>query len=725
MPALNQPELNPLNGKPLSPHCLNLRYEARKLPVSKELPVIMATLKETNVLIAVGETGSGKTTQIPKAVLLEQAAAGKIDGGMIAVTQTRRLAAESTALRIADELDVGIGQEVGLKYQGRNSVGPRTRLVVLTDGSLLAEAFVDPLLSKYSTIVIDEAHQHSIATDLLMGLLVDLVERRKDLKVIIMSATIHTEKFLNYFPGSIAKVVAGAPSTVQTRYIRRMNGGLLDSVVDTVLYIHATQRPGDILVFLPGFQEISLVLNKLDAIVNGNEPRHGPGEIGPLVCFPLTAQHAREAQEQAVLAVAPGEKDGKGGRKCILATNIAETSITLLGLVFVVDTCLVKNKIYAPREESWSIQVGFVSKSTATQRKGRAGRTRPGVVFRMLSEHQFSARLLEHDIAAILMDDMLSPCLQILQLQQTPFDFKYIVPPATETIANALGVLKALGCVNKLGFLTAHGRIVSSIPTDPFSANMLVKSPTFGCADQIVSIVAMIQASEGGSRVFRPAANDDELKVIRRIRMTFSHPQSDHITLLHIYTAWRQARHEGTADDFVRRHWLQAPVLREADRLRDKLLKNLRSKKTWKHTSLHLDHPQYYEWILMALAQSSYLRIAKRQPGSNEWYRTVRRDESARVSRDSVVARLKEAPEWITYTEFSNNGPERRWLSLVSVIPMELLIAAGGSYWLDLHCFFDGHIRDGLDRVMSKMSGIPEERILAHQLSDSVASTAW
>ncbi|KAL9106818.1 MAG: hypothetical protein Q9227_008240 [Pyrenula ochraceoflavens] len=343
MAASNQTKMNPFTKKAYSANFFTLRDAAKLLPVSQNLPELLSTIDQHNVVVLVGEAGSGKTTQLPKAILQADAARQTPTGVKLALTQNRRLAAQLVADRIAEEMDVPLGEAVGLRYRGRDLRKSTTRLEVVTDGTLLAAARSDKTLNAYGVIIIDEAHQHTCATDLLLGLLKELAETRKqDLKIIIMSATIDADLFTNFFPGSVCATVSGREHKVDVRYLEKQPTRVRDAIVDTIVYVHLTQQSGNILVFASGVREIHEIIS---GVQNAIKNRFERKDMGPLSYWPLYAQLPADEQDNAVESVAPAPSNGKPGRKLIVATNIAETSITLTGVTHVIDSCRVKSKV--------------------------------------------------------------------------------------------------------------------------------------------------------------------------------------------------------------------------------------------------------------------------------------------------------------------------------------------------------------------------------------------
>jgi pre-mRNA-splicing factor ATP-dependent RNA helicase DHX15/PRP43 len=628
-------------------------------------------------------------------------------------------------------MDVKVGNVVGLKHRDRDLTNYATRLDVVTDGksisicdklsyftyhvlgSLLVAARSDVDLRNYGAIVIDEAHQHTVPTDLLLGLLKLLAARRKDdLKIIIMSATIDADLFLKFLPGSVLATVSGRTHKVSVLYLAEPPTD--DTIVETILQVHLTGRNGNILVFVSGVREMHQIIEKVQKALNGPTARFGPLETGPLECWPLHAKLSPEAQDDAVETIPPVPQNGQLGRKLLIATNIAEASVTLTGVTHVIDSCKFKSKIWNPRNESWCLREQWISKAVARQRAGRAGRTREGVAYRMCTEGGFHEQLLEHSVPAIKEGDMLSECLSILKMGQSPLTFPYIVAPATETIVKALEILSLLGAVDARGSLTPLGEDITRLPVNVYSAVVLLESPQFGCSDEMISLVSMMEATDGGSDLFIKPTTDEEKAALKEIRQQFCHASGDHLTLFNVYMAWTAACATNKADRFLSENMLKGSVLRYADQIALQLFRTLLKVKNWRLNSLDATKPGYYIAMLKALAAGNYLRIAKRE--SSKWprlYVTVRHGAPVRLTADtSLGGEATHVNEWVIYNEFHSDGVSTQGtIRLVSAIVPELFISARPEYWYDTEFLPEGPIRDQLVKIIARMTGITEKFI--------------
>ena len=408
----------------------------------------------TQILVVVGETGSGKTTQIPHYVLYDDLP--NQTGLQIACTQPRRVAAMSVAKRVADEMDVVLGEEVGYNIRFEDNTGPKTMLKYMTDGMLLREAMNDPDLSRYSCIILDEAHERTLATDILMGLMKEVALRRPDLKLIIMSATLDAQKFQRYFKdpksGKDAPLLAvpGRTYPVEIFYTPEPERDYVDAALRTVLQIHATEPEGDILLFLTGEEEIEDACRKIKLEV---DELLRETDCGPLSVYALYGTLS-PAQQQRIFDPPPQPRrpGGTPGRKVVVSTNIAETSLTIDGIVYVVDPGFSKQKVYNPRIRVESLLVSPISKSSAQQRAGRAGRTRPGKCFRLYTEAAYKKELIEQTHPEILRSNLASTVLELKKLGVDDLvHFDFMDPPAPETMMRALEELNYLACLDDDG----------------------------------------------------------------------------------------------------------------------------------------------------------------------------------------------------------------------------------------------------------------------------------
>jgi ATP-dependent helicase HrpA len=477
------------------------------LPVSEHREAIARAIEQHSVVIVCGETGSGKTTQLPK-ICLE---IGRGREGMIAHTQPRRIAATSVAKRVAEELGTELGDWVGYQIRFNDRSGPNAAIKLMTDGILLAETQRDPLLRRYDTIIVDEAHERSLNIDFLLGFLKQLLEKRRDLKVIITSATIDAEKYAKHFSlrGRPAPViqVSGRLYPVEVRYrpIARDIGDadgdvvsakdeerdLIDAIVDGVDEC-AAHGPGDILVFLPGEREIREAAEAL-------RKHHPPGtEV-----LPLYARLSQAEQERIF-------KPQGSARRIVLATNVAETSLTVPGIRFVVDSGLARVKRYSWRNKVEQLRIEPVSQAAANQRAGRCGRIGPGVCIRLYDEQDYQTRPPFTD-PEILRSSLASVILRMKALRLDDIEaFPFLDAPAGRAIADGYQQLQELGALDEDNRLTAIGREQARLPVDPRVGRMILAARDQQCLSEMLIIASALSIQDPRDRPMQEREASDK-----------------------------------------------------------------------------------------------------------------------------------------------------------------------------------------------------------------------
>ncbi|OCH84806.1 P-loop containing nucleoside triphosphate hydrolase protein [Obba rivulosa] len=461
---------------------------------------------------------------------------------MVVCTQPRRLAATSVAKRVANEMDVHLGKEVGYSVRFEDMTEPGTTfLKYMTDGMLMREAMNNPTLAGYSTVIIDEAHERTIATDILMGLLKSLAKRRSDLKIIIMSATLDTSKFRSFFANSTTKEPApllkipGRPYPIKTLYLSRLDQDYVKMAIRTTLRIHTKEDPGDVLVFLTGEEEIEdacrMITLKAEGLMN-----QSPNSVGPLVCVPLYSSLSPSEQARAFEPPPPARKrGGPPGRKVVVATNVAETSLTIDGIVYIVDSGFSKQKDFYSNTRIESLLVSSISKGAAKQRRGRAGRTRPGKCFRLYTESDYKNRA-DQTQPETLRTNLTGVVLVLTKLGITDHTrFHYMDPPTLGSLRRARESLNFLGILDDKHQLTALGKTVSEFPLEPQMAKMLIASPKFLCSDEVLTIVAMLSAPHVWVRPPNQQREADAAKT------KFTNPDGDHLTLLNVFNKYMRS----------------------------------------------------------------------------------------------------------------------------------------------------------------------------------------
>lgn len=417
--------LNPYTGMVYSQNYHNLYRKRITLPVFEYRADFMRLLAEHQRIVLVGETGSGKTTQIPQWCVEYAKTLGKQKG--VACTQPRRVAAMSVAQRVSEEMDVILGQEVGYSIRFEDCSSPKTLLKYMTDGMLLREAMSDPMLETYQVILLDEAHERTLATDILMGVLKEVIRQRPDLKLVIMSATLDAGKFQQYFDNAPLMNVPGRTHPVEIFYTPEPERDYLEAAIRTVIQIHMCEDiEGDVLLFLTGQEEIEEACKRIKREMDNLGP-----EAGELKCIPLYSTLPPNLQQKIFEPAPPKKANGAIGRKVVVSTNIAETSLTIDGVVFVIDPGFAKQKVYNPRIRVESLLVSPISKASAQQRAGRAGRTRPGKCFRLYTEKAYKNEMQENTFPEILRSNLGTVVLQLKKLGIDDLvHFDFMDPPA-------------------------------------------------------------------------------------------------------------------------------------------------------------------------------------------------------------------------------------------------------------------------------------------------------
>ncbi|KAG9315621.1 pre-mRNA splicing factor [Chiua virens] len=525
--------------------------ETRKsLPIYTYREQLLDAIKEHQVLIVVAETGSGKTTQLPQ--YLHEA--GYTAGGLkIGCTQPRRVAAMSVAARVAEEMGTKVGYEVGYSIRFEDCTSDKTVLKYMTDGMLLREFLTEPDLAGYAALIIDEAHERTLSTDILFALVKDIARFRPELRLLISSATMDAEKFSEYFDGAPVFYVPGRRYPVDIHYTPQPEANYLHAAITTVFQIHTTQPKGDILVFFTGQDEIEAAQENLQETARalGNK-------IAELIVCPIYANLPSDMQAKIFEPTPPG------ARKVVLATNIAETSITIEGVVFVIDPGFVKQNVYNPRTGMSSLVVVPCSRASANQRAGRAGRVGPGKAFRLYTKWAFSNELEENTIPEIQRTNLGMTVLLLKSLGINNFmEFEFMDPPPGETLIRALELLYALGALNDRGELTKLGRRMAEFPVDPMLSKAIIESEKYVCTDEVLTIISML--SESSSLFYRP--KDKKLHA-DQARQNFVRAGGDHFTLLNVWEQWADTNY---SQQFCYEQFLQFKSLSRARDIRDQL----------------------------------------------------------------------------------------------------------------------------------------------------------
>ena len=548
---IKEEKINKFTGQVYSDDYYKLLKKRMNLPVWSSKKQILDLVEKNRIVIIQGETGSGKTTQIPQ-FLLE---AGYYGG--IVCTQPRRVAAMSIAKRVSQEMEVELGEQVGYTVRFDDKTSQNTLIKYVTDGLLLKEATTDHTLKKYQIVIIDEAHERTLATDILFGFLKELMEKRKELKLIIMSATFDIEKFQNYFDAPLA-IIKGRTFPVEIKYLAAPTDDYVDCAIKKVIQIHKEEKPGDILLFLTGEEEIESACQQI---------REGIEELGDEVGYanvvPIYSTLPPYLQEK--IFEPPPETNPRGikGRKIVVATNIAESSITIDGIVYVVDPGFTKQKVFNPRGKMESLLINIISKENADQRAGRAGRTKPGKCFRLYTEESYEKELKKSSIPEILRSNITSVVLNLLKLGiQDLVHFDFIDPPAPETMMRAIEMLNYLGAMDDDGKLTELGSQMNQFPLEPELSKMVLAGVKYKCINDILTIAATLSVK---SPFLRPRGKENEAD---SKKYQFTHHTGDHITLIMAYNAFKKNEF---AKDWCRDNFINFRTMKAIDNVRGQL----------------------------------------------------------------------------------------------------------------------------------------------------------
>ncbi|CAI4230298.1 unnamed protein product [Auanema sp. JU1783] len=626
-----------------------LKQQREYLPVFACRQKMMSIIRENNVVIVVGETGSGKTTQLAQ-YLLED---GFGDTGLIGCTQPRRVAAMSVAKRVAEEMGVELGQECGYAIRFEDCTSDKTIVKYMTDGILLRECLGDGDLDQYSAIIMDEAHERSLNTDVLFGLLRDVVARRSDLKLIVTSATMDAEKFAMFFGGNCPVFnIPGRTFPVEIFHARTPVEDYVDAAVKQAITIHLGGMDGDLLIFMPGQEDIeitcALIKQRLEEL----------DEAPPLAVLPIYSQLPSDLQAK-IFQRAPG-----GMRKTIVATNIAETSLTVDGILFVIDPGFCKLKVFNPRIGMDALQVFPVSQASANQRSGRAGRTGPGQCFRLYTERQFKDELLVSTVPEIQRTNLANVVLLLKSLGVDDLlKFHFMDAPPQDNMLNSMYQLWTLGALDNTGQLTPLGRKMVEFPLDPTLSKMLIVSENMGCSDEVLTIVSMLSVP---AIFFRPKGKEEEADSKKE---KFQVPESDHLTFLNVYLQWRQHKYSAKwcADNY-----LHVKALKKVREVRAQLKEIMQEQKI-KMVSTGSD------WdVIRKCISSAYFHNAGRLKGVGE-YVNVRTGIPCFLHPTSALFGMGFMPDYVVYHELIMTAKE--YMQCVTAVDAVWLAEQGPMFY--------------------------------------------
>ncbi|OAQ65983.1 ATP-dependent RNA helicase DHX8 [Pochonia chlamydosporia 170] len=627
---------------------LSIKEQRESLPVYAFRSQLIKAVRENQILIVVGETGSGKTTQLTQYL----AEAGFADQGIIGCTQPRRVAAMSVAKRVAEEVGCKMGEEVGYLVRFDDCTSASTRIKYMTDGMLQREILMDSDLKRYSCIMLDEAHERTIATDVLFALLKKAVLRRPDLKIIVTSATLDADKFSSYFHECPIFTIPGRTFPVEILYSREPESDYLDAALVTVMQIHLTEPKGDILLFLTGKEEIDTACEILYERMKALGP-----SVPDLLILPVYASLPAEMQSKIFDPAPPG------ARKVVIATNIAETSITIDEIYYVVDPGFVKQNAYDPKLGMDSLVVTPVSQAQANQRAGRAGRTGPGKCFRLYTEAAYQSEMLPTTIPEIQRQNLSHTILMLKAMGINDLlHFDFMDPPPVNTMLTALEELYALSALDDEGLLTRLGRKMADFPMDPASAKVLLAAVDHQCAEETLSIIAMLSLQ--GAVFYRPKEKQTQAD---QKKSKFHDPHGDHLTLLNVYNSWKQ---NGYSNPWCFENFIQARSMRRAKDVRDQLVKIM---DRYKHPIVSCGRNT--DKVRRALCSGFFRNAARKDP--QEGYKTL--TEGTPVYLHPSSALFGKQAEWVIYHDLVLTTKE--YMHCTSSIEPKWLVEAAPTFF--------------------------------------------
>eukprot|EP00049_Salpingoeca_infusionum_P022932 m.9592 g.9592 ORF g.9592 m.9592 type:complete len:1278 (+) comp5472_c0_seq1:307-4140(+) len=615
--------------------------QRESLPIFQLKEQLLDAVRAHQVLIVIGETGSGKTTQMTQ-YLYEM---GLYKRGKIGCTQPRRVAAMSVAKRVSEEFGCRLGAEVGYTIRFEDCTSPETAIKYMTDGMLLRECLIDSAMSNYSVIILDEAHERTIHTDVLFGLLKKAVrERPDDLKLVVTSATMDSEKFSEYFFQAPIFTIPGRTYPVETLFSREPESDYLDAALITVMQIHLTEPAGDILLFLTGQEEIDTACEILY-----ERTKALGSDVPELVILPVYSALPSEMQTR-IFEPAP-----VGGRKVVIATNIAETSLTIDGIYYVVDPGFVKQKVYQSKTGMDNLVVSPISQQQAGQRAGRAGRTGPGKCYRLYTERAFREEMLESAVPEIQRTNLANTVLSLKAMGINDLlSFDFMDAPPTETLILALESLHSLGSLDDEGLLTRLGRRMAEFPLEPQLSKMLIQSTHLGCSDEILTIVSMLSVQSVFYRPKERAALADQRKA------KFHQIEGDHLTLFQVYKSWEANK---CSNPWCFENFVQARSLRRAQDVRKQMVSIMD-----RHKLDIVSCGKNFKRVQMAITSGFFRNAAKKDP--TEGFKTLVDQQVVYVHPGSSL--WQRQPEWLVYHELVMTTKE--YMRTVTVVDPKWLV---------------------------------------------------
>ncbi|KAJ3212239.1 DEAH-box RNA helicase prp16, partial [Clydaea vesicula] len=625
-----------------------MREQREYLPVFAVREELLKVVRDNQIIIIVGETGSGKTTQLTQ-FLMED---GYTNYGKIGCTQPRRVAAMSVAKRVSEEMGSKLGTTVGYSIRFEDCTDESTVIKYMTDGILLRECLNGANLDQYSAIIMDEAHERALNTDVLMGLLKRIIARRRDLRLIVTSATMNAERFSEFFGNVPIFTIPGRTFPVEIMFHKTVVEDYVEGAVKQILSVHLSQPKGDILVFMTGQEDIevtcAVVAERLEQI----------HEAPKISILPIYSQMPSDLQAKIF------QPSQDGSRKVIVATNIAETSLTVDGIMYVVDCGYCKLKVFNPKIGMDTLNITPISQAQASQRSGRAGRTGKGTAYRLYTEQSFRQEMFENNIPEIQRTNLSNMLLLLKSLGvKNLLEFDFMDPPPQDNILNSMYQLWILGALDNTGDLTEMGSRMVNFPSEPSLSKMLIMSVELKCAEEILTIVAMLSVP---SVFYRPKERAEESDAMRE---KFFVAESDHLTLLHVYNQWKQ---NSFRDSWCNSHFVHSKSLRKAREVRMQLLDIMKSEKM-EIVSCGND------WdIIRKCICSAYFHQAAKVKGIGE-YLNLRTGMACHLHPTSSLHGRGHTPDYIVYHELVFTAKE--YMQCVTAVDARWLAELGPMFY--------------------------------------------
>ncbi|XP_056268043.1 pre-mRNA-splicing factor ATP-dependent RNA helicase PRP16 isoform X1 [Pseudoliparis swirei] len=657
-----------------------LLEQRQYLPIFAVRQQLLNIIRDNSIVIVVGETGSGKTTQLTQ-YLHED---GYTSYGMVGCTQPRRVAAMSVAKRVSEEIGSNLGEEVGYAIRFEDCTSEKTLIKYMTDGILLRESLRESDLDHYSAVIMDEAHERSLNTDVLFGLLREVVSRRTDLKLIVTSATMDSDKFAAFFGNVPIFHIPGRTFPVDILFSKTPQEDYVEAAVKQCLQIHLSGLMGDILIFMPGQEDIEVTSDQI--VERLEDLDNAPA----LTVLPIYSQLPSDLQAKIF------QKAPDGVRKCIVATNIAETSLTVDGIMFVVDAGYCKLKVFNPRIGMDALQVYPISQANANQRSGRAGRTGPGQCYRLYTQSAYKNEMLTSTIPEIQRTNLANVVLLLKSLGvQDLLLFHFMDPPPEDNMLNSMYQLWILGALDNTGALTPTGRLMVEFPLDPALSKMLIVSCDMSCSADILIIVSMLSVP---AIFYRPKGREEESD---QVREKFAVPESDHLTYLNVYMQWKNNNYSGI---WCNDHFIHTKAMRKVREVRSQL-KDIMVQQRMNLISCGSD------WdIIRKCICAAYFHQAAKLKGIGE-YVNVRTGMPCHLHPTSSLFGMGYTPDYIIYHELVMTTKE--YMQCVTAVDGEWLAELGPMFYSIKHA---GKSRqDNRRRAKEELTSMEQEMSMAEE----------